>query len=364
MSLSIPNQSSKLGSLRVSANILQVADRRADSRRPNPLAARAFKPALKPRLRTWLALALVAFSSARWSAQAGNPPPENLEKFRIAFSAGILGEVNRNDATAAILVWGQIVTGQRKLRTEAIPMVFDGSDELFSALQDGTIDAATVLTEEYFAHPLTAAPDGLFLGSKGGKITEQYVLLVRQGGTIQDIASLKGHSLELHQSPRTSLAPAWLDTLLALHKLGLLEDLFSKTTRLDKVSRVINRLFFRQSDACVVTREAFETAAELNPQVGKELRVLATSGEVVPSFFFFRAGLAPGLRKALEEAVLNVHTTAPGKQAMTVFQLERLEKHPLSCLDSARDLLVERARLRGTGQEKGKVAAITSDAHP
>ena len=141
--------------------------------------------------------------------------------------------------------------------------------------------------------------------------------------------------------------------------------MFSKITLNEKVSRVIQRLFFRQTDACVATREAFAAAGELNPQIRKEAPgVLATSQEVVPSCFFFRPGFSPNLRQRIEEATLALHETAAGKQVLTVFQGERLEKHPLSCLDSARALVAEQARLRGAAPEKGAVAAWPGAANP
>ena len=312
----------------------------------------------------WLFLALLVSSSTVWAADTNGIAPESPAKFRLAFSIGVIGEINRNDAKASTLAWGKMILSQRNIVAEAVPMVFDWPDDLFRALQNEEIDAAAVLANEFLAHPAAVPPDGVLLSVRNGKTIEQYVLLVRQDSGIQDVGGLKGRSLELHENARTSLAPAWLDIVLDEHKLGLTEDVFSKITRNEKVSRVIQRVFFRQTDACVATREAFATAGELNPQVHKELRVLATSQEVVPSCFFFRPGFSPNLRHRMEEATLALHETATGKQVLTVFQGERLEKYPLSCLDSARALVIEQARLRGVAPEKGAVAARSGAANP
>jgi len=306
---------------------------------------------------TGLALALFVFSSLVWAADTNGAATASPTKFRLAFSIGVIGEINRNDAKASTLAWGKMILSQRNIVAETVPSVFDRPADLFRALQNDEIDAAAVLANEFLAHPAAVPPDGVFLSVRNGKITEQYVLLVRQDSGIQDVAGLNGHSIELYDGARTSLAPAWLDTVLAEHQLGLMENVFNKITRNEKVSRVIQRVFFRQADACVVTREAFATAGELNPQVQKELRVLATSQEVVPSCFFFRPGFSPNLRQKIEEATLALHTTTTGKQVLTVFQGERMERHPLSCLDSARALLAAQARLRGAATEKGAVAA-------
>ena len=312
----------------------------------------------------YLGVILLVLSSAVRAADTNGIAPESPTKFRLAFSIGIIGEINRNDAKASTLAWGKMILSQRNIVAETVPTVFDRPDDLFRALNNEEIDAAAVLASEFLAHPAVVTPDGVFLSVRNGKTIEQYVLLVRQSSGIQNVAELRGRSLELHEGARTSLAPAWLDTVLAEHKLGLTEDVFGKITRNEKVSRVIQRLFFRQTDACVATREAFATAGELNPQILKELRVLATSQEVVPSCFFFRPGFSSNLRQRIEEATLALHETAAGKQVLTVFQGERLEKHPLSCLDSARALVAEQARLRGAAQKKGAVAAWPGAANP
>ena len=41
-------------------------------------------------------------------------------------------------------------------------------------------------------------------------------------------------------------------------------------------------LFFRTVDACLVTESGFQTIVEMNPQVGRRLRVLASSPRIVP----------------------------------------------------------------------------------
>ena len=196
------------------------------------------------------------------------------------------------------------------------------------------------------ARPTGLAPETLYLSLKNGKATVQYVLLVHQGSGISNLAGLNGRNLELPKSASTSLAAPWLDTCLADQGLGLPETVFRKIDRAEKVSRVVLRVFFRQADSCIVTRDAFETMGELNPQLRKELRVLATSPEVVASVFFLRPGFTGKVRQELETAISILHETVAGRQALTVFQGEKLEKAPLSALKSAEDLLAAAARLR------------------
>ena len=58
-------------------------------------------------------------------------------------------------------------------------------------------------------------------------------------------------------------------------------------------------MFFRQADACIITRHGFDVMGELNPQVKRQLRVLAASKPMVANVVlfparFFRAAQAAG----------------------------------------------------------------------
>ena len=53
------------------------------------------------------------------------------------------------------------------------------------------------------------------------------------------------------------------------------------------------------TDACVVARTGFETMCEINPQIGKQLKVIASSPEVVPAVFCFRADYSPPFKEDL-----------------------------------------------------------------
>lgn len=212
---------------------------------------------------------LQAASLATLTLSAAPAWPSEPAEFRIGLSIATIGEINRNDARASILAWGRAILSQNGIVAETRSSIFERSEDLFLALREKRMDAASVLTLELLADPTTQAPDEVFLFVANGKTTEQYVLLTHQAAAIHDLASLQGSSLEMHTSARTSLGGAWLDALFARRGLGLAERVFRTTNHNEKASRTINRVFFRQADACVVTRSAFETAGNSTPRFGE-----------------------------------------------------------------------------------------------
>jgi ABC-type phosphate/phosphonate transport system substrate-binding protein len=138
----------------------------------------------------------------------------------------------------------------------------------------------------------------------------------------------------------------WLETLLAGEKLERANQFFSELLPVESPSKSVLRVFFGQSDACLVTTNSFAVACELNPQLNRDLEILAVSPPVIPAFFFFRPGCRAETRALLEPALLDLHTKPAGEQVLTVFQCVRMEKQPLSAFDPTRRLLLEYHRLQ------------------
>ena len=78
---------------------------------------------------------------------------------------------------------------------------------------------------------------------------------------------------------------------------------------------------------------------ELNPQTGQQLKTLALSPAVVPFMFCFRTDYTSPIRTQVVAEIAKWHTTPAGRQILTIFQCDRLEERPFTCLDSALELL-------------------------
>ena len=288
-----------------------------------------------------LMLALI-FSTAHFHASG-----QETSVLHIGFSSATFGEVNENDAIAAVRIWAQDLAQERHIAADPQPKILRGIAEITAALTNGTVDCLDLTTDEYFALKGAVAMEHCVVAVKDGSITEEYVLLVRGDSGIERLGDLRGHKLGLLRSSRASLAPVWSETILAREGLGSTTGFYSQITTASKISQAVLPVFFRQLDACVVTRSGFETMVELNPQVGRQLKVLASSPPVVPVVFCFRAGYDSPIRAKVLAEIAQWHQTPAGRQILTLFQTETLEEQPVSCLDTALQLLAEHQRLCG-----------------
>lgn len=290
------------------------------------------------------ALVLLCVLNA-WSGE--NPlSPESIPLvFRLGFSSASFAGVNENDAKAGMKAWAEMLFRNRGLLVNAETVVLPNVEAIAQAERRKEVDAVVLNADEcrQLGPELVSGP--FIAGLSGGRITEQYVLLVHRDSGIERVEQLRGRSLICLNNARMCLAPAWLETALAAARLPR-TNVLSRVTRMDKLSKAVLPVFFRQADACVVTRRGFNTMAELNPQVGQRLRVLASSPEVVPTGFCFRYNYDNPLKEIILSEVSRIKDSPGGAQFMTLFECESLEARPISCLDSAFELLTACERLR------------------
>jgi ABC-type phosphate/phosphonate transport system substrate-binding protein len=289
----------------------------------------------------FLAAAGLAFWLARLAGLGAEPATNS---FRLGISHASFGTASRNDATAALKAWVASVSKERGLKLDVQVEVFEDEGQLRQALSGRLVDALTMTTAE-FVHS-EQKPEAIILPVKGGAFTEQYVLVARRDSGLDDVPALKGRKLVRHNGPATGPALAWLETVFAARGLEPVRQFLSEVTALESPAKAVLRVFFRQSDACLVTTNAFALAGELNPQLLKELKTIIVSPPLIPAVFFFRPDYDGPIRAQLETAILDLHSTPAGQQVLTVFQGSRMERRPVACLDTTIRMLADYERLQ------------------
>jgi ABC-type phosphate/phosphonate transport system substrate-binding protein len=339
--------------------IFQTQNQSSTRRQPSRMAWSAFI----------LVLGLIGFSRPMPCAGEEPQPQSDRSVFRIGFSSMMFSDVNKNDAKAAVKAWAQTVARERGIETDSDPSILTGLDELAAALRNKQVDMVALLAEEYRALNAAVPLAPLFMAYLNGKVEEEVVLLVHRDSGIESVEDLKGRRLIIHRNPRASLAVCWLDLVLLEKGLRQTAKFLGRVDENNKLSSVVLPVFFRQSDACLVTRSGFDTMSELNPQLGKALKVLAVSPKMVPTLLCFRADYAPTFKDKIFAGLRDLHLSPAGQQVLTIFHSEKLEEGPASALQSALDLLAHREKLREAaemGPTTGRVtqAGLMAEGRP
>ena len=305
------------------------------------------------------AIGLARFSLGLLALLAGAACPARgandiaqVEQVRFAFSARMFTDVNENDAKASVKAWALALGRERHVPVSAEPIILSGTTELKQALRTATIDGAAVTTEEYLSLEPELQSTNLFMSATAGQFTEKYLLLVRSDSGLTNLPALHGRKVVMFDNVRASLAPVWLDVMVSAAGLGTAAEHFNQINMAQKLSQVVLPVFFRQQDACVVTRGGFEMMCEMNPQVRSQLRVLATSPALVPSVGFLRRGFDSPLRSQMLAALEGLEKSTSGTQVLTLFQVEQFHEAPATLLDTARDLIQAHRQLQRAGSNE------------
>lgn len=272
----------------------------------------------------------------------------------VAISVETLAGANLSDARAAYRVWLQEVTRENGSRTaETVPDIFIPSDEIIRDIRQNVIDGYGVTALEFAKVAELTDPDSLVLQDYLADGLE-YVLIVHEESRIRSVADLHGASLVSHLHRDMVLEQPWLATMLAENNLPAPMTFLSSRKVSTSLTQVVLPIFFRRADVACLDRRHWETALELNPQLGRDLRVLAISPRVIPIAFGFHRGIKDRLRWALIDSIQHITGVAAGQQIVALYQSTRFVVRPISVMKGTLEMLRKYERISVPHASSGK----------
>lgn len=267
--------------------------------------------------------------------------------FSAGFTANLFSDVNKADAVASIKVWVDTILTQRGIGLASAPAVYSNASEMKANLLAGEADFVSMVSTEFFEVEQEVELKHFHYTSLNGKITEQYLLLVRRDGPVEGLSDLQGKSLSFVEGARLDLSMIWLETLLLEDERANLDRFFGNRISHEKTSRTVLSVFFGKVDACLVTRGGYETMVELNPQIGKRLKPLQTSPDFIPALLAIRKGFDEHLTNEIVAGLHALDTSVRGKQILTVFRADKLVEGSIKDLALTRQWVEKHALLVG-----------------
>jgi ABC-type phosphate/phosphonate transport system substrate-binding protein len=267
----------------------------------------------------------------------------------VGFTVGMFAGVNVNDVKAAINVWAKTLLRTRGLELESDTQVYEGVEDLQRAVDGGRVSIVVMSLAQY--HRLNRPGFGeMFVGGRRDRFQEEVVLLVRSG-RFHRLAELKGHTLVVLEGTAHDMARAWFETRLFDEGLPAMTRHFGTVATAPKPAKAVLPVYFGQTDACLVDRNAYDVMVELNPQLGRELTILAESPPMVHAVMLFDRHFSPRFRRTVIDAMLDMYRSTRGHEALAVFRLDRIgEANPIDVAASL-DILARGERQRRGGHQ-------------
>jgi ABC-type phosphate/phosphonate transport system substrate-binding protein len=278
--------------------------------------------------------------------------PQSGSVVRFGFHGVILEDTNPKDALAATRVWADTIGVQEGLWDKSEAQIYSELDSLVRAIKDGDLDIFAMATADYLsiAHELDASPALTFFLDSGTET--EYIILTHKELGLGTIQALQDKRINVLTNGGTNmLAETWCAVLLGEVGLGTPDRFFSSIKRVRKASQGILPVFFKQTEAAVVTRASFDLAVELNPQLGRQLEIINESEPYVPIVVCIRNDLDEEKKRDYIEFATGLHENPNSMQTFLMFRLNRLVRWKPEYLSNVRELLEKhRELIKSSGQ--------------
>jgi phosphonate transport system substrate-binding protein len=281
---------------------------------------------------------------------------------RFAISTGVLeADVNPDDALAAAKIWAATLGETLGSWMQSDARIYHDISALAAAVKKGEVDILAVSTEEYLSIGDGLRAEPVFTYLQSGQIELEYIIIARQDQGFKTPGDLRGKKVSITKGGRSSMAQLWLDALLFDEKLPPKESFFREIKEVPKASQAILPVFFKQNAAGIVTKSAFEAAVTLNPQIGQQVKIIATSPKLVPMVTCFSTLIRPERRQLFLEQAFKLHESPKGLQNFTVFKIDRLVPWEPRYFDKTRDLMKKQRLASSTRQAQLQFSAAAPD---
>ena len=256
------------------------------------------------------------------------------------FYPPISDSASRADVAVSFSLWMQEQAASVGVRAADV-MLFDSIEDMSAAFDTGVINLIS-------APPLTIAlhfkrenlSDG-FIGLRAPGKLNAVMLLARTDKNINTINDMRGKRLivpEYHE-----LADIFLDTLILKTQHIPYKKFFSSTSLEKKDKRILLDLFFDKADVAMVNESAYELMKELNPQLNKKIKVIASYPTKSKSYLYVNKNYP--YRQKIVDNYLRIASSVRGKQFLSLFQQELLESCSVNDLEAYDELYREHSSL-------------------
>jgi len=269
---------------------------------------------------------------------------EDNSRLRIGFTGSAFQDVTNTDIKAAVSVLIQKVVWKHFGKGES--RFYETLPEMATDLKNRKIEVLATPVEEFMELRKQVPIEPLLISSADKGTEMEMVLLVRKDSSFRSFRDLRGRSIVIPmRNPRClDMYMAWLEIMLMEEGSKGLNTFFSSVKDTRTAAKAIMPVFFRQADACIVTRQVFELTAELNPQINRELMIISRKGGLSQGIIAVDRRLPEESKEKLRQAFLTLHQTPEGKQLLMLFKVRKLVPFAPGYMKGTEALYAEHSR--------------------
>jgi phosphonate transport system substrate-binding protein len=265
----------------------------------------------------------------------------------VAFSQATFPDVTMQDVRAALAIWGEEITRNIKDIDSFSTNIYPTPEALIEAMRSGNVDLAILPTLDFFRVEVVLNADLGLVSKSGPGGSQRYLLTVRADLPAEQIRTLK--NLRFCHVKNDSVGLLFLNHALLQRGLPEMDRFFASIKTKSKGSQALGTVYFGGAEACLVTEEAYQTTIAMNPQIGRKVRILLTSPQLMGSVAVYRKGYPAHMRQLILQGVNELKNYPRGAQILSMFQATELRQA------TEADLAETRRMYREYRQKKGRL---------
>lgn len=238
---------------------------------------------------------------------------------RMGFHVKIARDLSRAEVKAALSFWANELGSKFGVPTQV--RFYDDMGALRRDFDSGQVNFVITSSMEFVHHfKIEELAEG-FVGAI--QVDHSLMLASRAESDIRSVENLAGKSIALFKDDE--LSEVYLETLCLRHYRRACKEVFAKMETADTSNTLAMRLFFGKVDVILTRKNGLELAKELNPQMGKAIRVVREFPVKSSYYGFFSRAVDPAFRTRALMHVQTMHENPRGRQVLEVFKLDRLK---------------------------------------
>jgi len=266
---------------------------------------------------------------------------------RMGFNVRIARDLNRSDVQAALGLWADELS-----KAYGVPTETEFYDDMASMRRDfdqGKINFVIAASMDFARH---FKLNELAEGFRGELINDHTLLLLaHKEARIADVRALAGKRIALLAGDE--LSDVYLETVCLRHYQRPCKHVFSSIEAVANSNQLMMKLFFRKVDLVLSKLNGYETARELNPQIGLTTQEITRFPLKSSYYGLYSRKVSPEFRQRSLRQVPTMHKAVRGRQVLEVFKVDRLVLVSEQELQPVYDLLDDYEALRASGGKTG-----------
>jgi ABC-type phosphate/phosphonate transport system substrate-binding protein len=248
---------------------------------------------------------------------------ELRQKGHMGYLLDGLHDVKHKDAKLAFSLWVDELAAEEEIDVGI--KYYEDAQELSDAYESSNIDYITI--NPYFLLKNKAVfydkSQEFWMVQKAEEQFEEYLILVRADAKIESIKDLKNKTVFARSDDYMGRLILDMQILKVAH-LNASEYLLS-LENIDKFSTAILKTYFGKADACIVPSYVFAMVQEMNPDVGKKLKVLHRSEKIfMPVLGAFHNKTSQIMLEKFAHNALTLEESARGQNILNLFKMKKM----------------------------------------